>query len=41
MAKIVTTPKTAPCAPLWFENIQLANRFWGVPGPRLPRGNGK
>ena len=39
MAKTVSRPKTVPIAPLWFENIQLANRFWPVPGPQLPRGS--
>lgn len=41
MTKTVTRPLSAPCSPLWFENIQLANRFWPVPGPRLPRGVGR
>ena len=41
MANTVQIPGANPVAPLWFENIQLANRFWPVPGPQLPRGNKK
>ncbi len=41
MARTVTTPKYPPCAPLWFENIQLVSKWIAVPGPRLPRGVGR
>ena len=40
MTKTVSTP-LPPCAPLWFENIQLASKWYPCPGPRLPRGNQK
>lgn len=41
MASMIPRPLSNPCAPLWFENIQLVSRWIAVPGPRLPRGNRK
>ncbi len=38
MTMTVKTP-LPPKQMLWFENIQLANRFWPVPGPGYPRGS--
>jgi hypothetical protein len=38
MINTVQRPLSAPCAPLWFENIQLVSKWIAVPGPRLPRG---
>lgn len=37
MAKGTVTTPLPPCAPLWFENIQLVQ--WPCPGPRYPRGS--
>lgn len=37
MSKTVQRTLSAPCAPLWFENIQLVSKWIAVSGPRYPR----
>ena len=39
--KTVRVPKTVPVAPFWFENLQIASKWYPAPGPQLPTGSGK
>lgn len=41
MTKTVRVPKTVPVAPFWFENLQIASKWYPAPGPQTPIGNGK
>lgn len=39
MTFTVKTPRIVPIAPFWFENLQIASKWYPAPGPQWPRGS--